>query len=44
MYSAQNVIDHFKGNFNIPCNGVQSYIEGFADDDRDVGETVSEVS
>ena len=42
IYSAQNVIDHFDGNFDIPCDGVESDIEGFKEDDTDVDETVSE--
>ena len=39
---AQNVIDHFAGNFDIPCDGVESDIDGFEDNDSDAEETISE--
>ena len=39
--SAENVIDYFNGNFNIPCDGAESDIEGFEDDDSDVDEPIS---
>ena len=37
-YTAQNVIDHFDGIFDIPCDGVDSDIEGFESDDSDFSE------
>lgn len=40
-YSAQNVIDYFEGNFDIPCDGAKSDIEGFEDDDSDIDQTIS---